>query len=502
MTGQSSGGDPAVNSKGKSSFTSDVVTLTAGSVFAQALIVLASPVLTRLYDPEDFGLYALFLSLTGILTIVACLRYELAIMLPKRDEEAANLLGLSLILVATTSALMVPVIWILRAPLLGLFNAPGLEPYLWLVPISVFLGGVFSALNYWNSRTKHFKRLSVARVTSSVTSTGTQMGAGLAGYATGGSLIGAGILGMVVSTLVLGGQICRDDHRVFRNSINAKGMKWGLRRHRKFPIFDSWTALMNSISIQLPIFLLSAYFSPAVVGYYALSYRVLHLPINIIGSAVAQVFFQRATVTNFEGDLHDLVENLFIRLIIVGMLPFLMIFLVGEDIFTVFFGTSWAEAGVYAQIMSLWLFFVFITSPLSTLFAVFEKQSTFLLINILLLVVRVATLTFGGMTGSARLALIFYTIGSIIIWIYTIFWILNRSGVPFLQIIRNTAAYLLCCISIICLIIIAKYVTHIGPSGVVILSILGSLIYYSYIITKDDLLKSYVCGFLGRTNLK
>lgn len=178
-----------------STFASDVLTLATGTVLAQALAVLAAPLLTRLYSPGDFGIYALFLSLTGIVSVIACLRYDLAIMLPDKDGEAVNVLALSLLLAACMSLLLIPLLLVGKDHALAILNASGLEPYLWMVPLSVFLGGAFNALSYWNSRTKQFKRLSVARVASSVASTGSQIGAGLAWHATGGSMICGSISG-------------------------------------------------------------------------------------------------------------------------------------------------------------------------------------------------------------------------------------------------------------------------------------------------------------------
>ena len=350
-------GDPpevkASNSR-KSSFASDVLTLSVGTLFAQAILILVSPVLTRLYGPEDFGLFAIFQSVTGIFITVACLRYELAIMLPERDCEAANLLGLSILLAAATSALMVPMIWLLRDPLLRHLNAFELLPYLWMVPLAVFLGGAFSALNYWNSRTKRFLRLSVARVTSSVMATGTQIGMGLAGYPTGGSLIGAGILGSAVSTFVLGGQIWRDDHRVLQDSVCARGMMSGLRRYHKFPMIDILSSFLNALSWQIPVLFLSAFFSSAVAGYYALGFRVIQLPMSFVGSAVSQVFFQRCVNAKAEGTLRNVVENVFHLLVVFSLLPMLMLTIYGRDIFAFVFGERWAEAGVYAQFLGAW----------------------------------------------------------------------------------------------------------------------------------------------------
>ncbi len=146
-----------------SSFASDVLKLVGGTTFAQALAILAVPVLTRIYAPEAFGVAALSTAITGIVAVISGLRYELAIMLPEKDEDAANVLGLSLLIVAGMSALMGLVVWLGQEWLVRLLNAPGLAPYLWLAQIAVFLSGTFLALNGWNSRTKRFGRLSIAR---------------------------------------------------------------------------------------------------------------------------------------------------------------------------------------------------------------------------------------------------------------------------------------------------------------------------------------------------
>ena len=151
-----------------SSFAADVLKLVTGTTIAQVITILAAPVITRLYGPEAFGLLTLFASITSIIGVVACMRYEMAIMLPKTDEEAANLLGLCLLCVAVVSGLTVPALYFGGDAILSMLRAPGLEPYLILVPVFVFISGVFLALNYWNSRTKHFGRLSVARITSSL----------------------------------------------------------------------------------------------------------------------------------------------------------------------------------------------------------------------------------------------------------------------------------------------------------------------------------------------
>ena len=169
---------PSPEPSRSTSFATDVLKLVTGTTFAQVITILASPLLTRLYGPEAFGFLALFTSITSIIGVVACMRYELAIMLPKTDEEAANLLGLCLLCVVVVSGLTVPALYFGGDALLSMLRAPRPGSYLVLVSPFVFVSGVFLALNYRNSRTKHFGRLSVARVTSSFAITGTQLGAG------------------------------------------------------------------------------------------------------------------------------------------------------------------------------------------------------------------------------------------------------------------------------------------------------------------------------------
>ncbi len=356
------------------SFARDVLKLVSGTAVAQLLGILASPILTRLYTPDAFGVLAIFTSIVSILGVVACLRYELSIMLPDSDEEAANLFAVSLSFAVLVSLLTVPLVWWGREPLLRWLNAPQLGPYLSLVPPAVLVAGVILALNYWNTRTKQFGRLSIARVSGSVATTSTNLGFGFLGNATSGVLIAASFGGQVVNATILAIHSWRDNSRLFLHSISWQKMLAGISRYRKFPLFGTWSALLNTISWQLPAFLLAAFFSSSVVGFYALGFRILQMPMRLIGAAIGQVFFQQAAQAKVQGTLAELVEATFRRLVMVGLFPMLMLTIIGRDLYVVIFGQNWAEAGVYTQILGVWAFFWFISSPMSTLFSILEKQ--------------------------------------------------------------------------------------------------------------------------------
>jgi O-antigen/teichoic acid export membrane protein len=480
-------------SKQSSGFAANVLKLVTGSVFAQGLGVLAAPIVARLFAPEAFGVAALFASITGIIGVVACLRYELAIMLPKTDEEAANLLGLSLFFVLIITGISVLIVFFAGDVIAGLLKSPELKKYFWLTPVSVFCGGIFLALNYWNSRIKHFGRLSIARVVSSVVAQTTKLGAGFAGFVSGGVLIGTGILGQIVSTAVLGGQIWRDDRGLFKTSIRWKKMIAGLKRHKKFPIYGTWSALLNTASQQLPALLLAFYFSPKIVGFYALGQAVLSMPMGLVGSAVAQVFFQKASEAhNSTGNLSQVVEEVFKRLVSLGIFPILLLTLIGEDLFIVAFGARWAEAGVYMQILGLWIFFQFISSPISALFSVLEKQRAGLFFNGVLFCTRTASLIVGGMTGDVKFTLLLFASTGVVCYGFLCFWLISKVGLPFISAFYQIVKYSVYSSPLLIVIALAKWSFGVQEIGVFILGLCCLVVYYLLVIRQDKELRKSI----------
>jgi len=425
----------------RTSFGHDVLKLVSGTALAQILTVLAMPLLTRLYAPEPFGTLVLFISLSSVISLISCMGYELAIMLPETDEQAANVLGVSLGFVTIVSVLTVPFVWWSRASLSQWFDAPGLTSYLWLMPPTVFITGIFLALSCWNVRSRRFSRLSVARISQSLAALSTQLGGGYAGVANGGMLIGGHIAGQATATAVLAGQIWRDDRTLIWRSLQLRVMLSAIRRYRRFPLYGSWSALLNTVSWQTPALLLSAFFSPIVAGCYALGFRILQMPMSLIGSAIAQVFFQRAADARSQGTVGHLTEAVFRRLVLISLFPMLTLAIVGRDLYIVAFGSRWAEAGHYTQILSVWALFWFISSPLQDLTSALEKQRFAAVWNLGLLITRVLSIVVGGLLGNVYLALTLFSVTGILMYGFLFTAQLSWVGVPW----RRTLRILLSC---------------------------------------------------------
>jgi O-antigen/teichoic acid export membrane protein len=329
--------------------------------------------------------------------------------------------------------------------------------------------------------------MSRARISASLSQAGTQIGAGGIGYVSGISLIIGSLVGKIFSVMTLIHSSLKKG--VYFRQINLENLSAGIRRYKKFPIIDTWSTLLNSLSWQLPVLLLSAFFNSAIVGFYSLGFRLLQMPMSFIGSSISQVFYQRASESKKEGTLDVLAENVFRILVLIGLFPILILTLSGDAIFGVILGMEWVEAGVYVQILSIWGFIWFISSPLSTLYVVFEKQEFGLKYNTFNLITRALSLLIGGYLGNVYVALGLFAISGIFVYGYLCLKMLHYAGV------KNSTAgkivfsnFKLFIPAAIVLIILRLYSDNLYLiTGVAIAS---CITYYLYILKTDTQLQS------------
>ena len=411
-----------------SNFITNVLKLISGSVTAQVLSILLIPIITRIYNPDDFGIFQLFMSISGILVIVSTFSYQFAIMLPKTEEDAANVVSVCTVLVVFT-ALLTGILILFIPENVKIFNTPGISRYLPLLPLIIFLNGMFFVQNYWLSRKTRFGVIAGSRVSNTLTSKAFQIGFAKWSVTPFG-LVGGFIAGYVFADLVMLRGI-KKDIQVFKK-ISIKRMKEMAIQYKQFPLFSSWSSIANAISPQVPAFLLAYFYSTSVVGYFSLANQVVNMPMGIVGSAIGQVFFQKVSEVkngNGEGDMKVIVGEVYKKLISIGIFPMILLMLLGEQIFTFAFGESWYISGIYVKILVPWIFLVFLSSPISTLYNIFEKQKVWLIFSIILLVSRVVALLIGGTYGSPEFALALYSFTGIVFWLWNNAYLLGLAGI-------------------------------------------------------------------------
>jgi len=392
---------------GRGGFRRQVLTLLSGSGIALTVAYFTQPVLTRLYAPDAFGTSDYFGMLLAVFLTIGSLRYEDAVMTPRDDQEASAVLRLALLLTLGWALLLsVTVLW--REPLCAALGVPGLAPWLWLLPLTLVLSKASRLMEAWLSRLKRFRPISVGQVAATSAVAGTRITAGVLASVPGpGGLIGGTAVGHMVTTLLYAPLVARL-RPVLRSPEETRrpSPAWIARRYRRFAIYSMPAAFLNSIVTRLPVVLLPIYFSVTAVGLYGRAFLTLAVPLGLVGSAVAQVFFVHAGEAHRAGALGPLAGAVHRRLVLVGLFPTLAVMAAGPDLFEIVFGADWRPAGGYLQVLAPWLFTSAIASPLTRIFDVLERQRADLLTSIFMFLLLGTALAAGGRTGEIGLTLV------------------------------------------------------------------------------------------------
>lgn len=420
----------------KSAFARGVSVLIGGTAGAQLLSVLAIPFITRLYTPDDFGLLAAFTAFLSFFTVVAAGRYDLTIPLPEKDEEAVNLLALGASIVIVMSFICTIVFLLWAKQIAQAINTPELADYLWIIPIALFFGGMYQLFSKWAVRDKQFSLIAKTRLVQ----TASMLSVQLIGYVFGPIALllghsvgqGAGVIALVRSAFKKKEvKICSLDD-MWRMAV----------RYKQFPIYSTWTALFNTASLQLAPLIFIALFGAGVAGLYALTLRVLTLPINLIGNAIGSVFLSTAPQAHRDGELAVLVQGLHAKLALAGALPLVILLFFGPDLFAFAFGEKWRQAGVYAQWMAPWIYLQFQWSPLSMLASVLELQKAALVSQLLTFVSRFGALLVAWQWNfNADESILLFAVVSAFVYLGRMLWFIRKSGASSMRIILTDIKY-------------------------------------------------------------
>ena len=344
-------------------FAKYVLTLMTGTILAQAVPIAIIPILTRIFTPEDFGLLALYGAFVSILGVVATGRYEIAIMLPKEEEAARVLLQVSVLVALCISIFISIPLFLWSIEIANFLGNKAIAPWLYLVPVSVLLTGVYQALTYWNNRQKKFKNTAISRVNQSLFQGITQTGLGFVQIS--GGLIWGQFIGVITTLAYL---LKKDrSYKKILQKADANELKLQMKKYQKFPKYGVVGSLCDAIATQMPVFMLTKFYSSTITGMFSLTFRVLNIPTAIISSAIAQVLFQNVVEISHTAPekLNRYIMKMFLILFFIYLPVVPILFFWGDTLFTFVFGEEWGQAGVYAGYLVIAVAIRFAVSPLS-----------------------------------------------------------------------------------------------------------------------------------------
>ena len=394
-------------------FVRNVLTVATGTALAQAITIAAMPILSRMYSPAAFGLLATFVVLCDTAYQVACLGYQGSIVLPKRDQSA-HTLWVSCICIGIASCILAEVVFLMQGERIAAWlGNPELEEWLWLVPVVMLIMVAFETTTYWCTRHKKFGQISTGIVSNRLAAVGTQLalGAVSATAAPSGLLIG-NVFGSLTGLSVISAQGMRNMPAHYWKNLRLRRIFLLLHRYRHFPGYGLLSNLFAAAGRALPVICLGYFFTPAIVGFFAMSNRLVTAPIQLLSKAVVQVFYERANRANVDGNLGELTAGLYERMVALIMTPMGLLGLAAPDLIAVLLGGQWIQSGVFMQWLVIWLFFVATISPLHKIFLILERQRELAVINVVLFLVSAAALIAGGFSDDATLAIAFFAIAS------------------------------------------------------------------------------------------
>ena len=406
----------SVKLRPKSEFSRNVLTLMTGTTIAQVIPIAISPILTRIYTPDDFGVFALYMSIASIISVVATGRYEMAIMLPKEGEEqdVKSIVKLIIILLSMVTFITFLIVLFFNQAITNLFENQELSNWLYFLPISVFLVGLYQVYNYLLIREKNFKRLSVNKIIVSTTNASTKLAYGFT-VSSGFGLLFGSITGYIISIFFIIKSKVVSKYFCFKNNP----IKEVAKEYQSFPKYDVSSVLINVVANQLPLLALGKFFGMGVVGFYSLMYKVLMMPIGLLSSTILDVFKQRATEDyNKHGNCKDIYLKTFKSLVLIGMVPFTVLGVFAPEIFVFVFGENWRVAGEFAQIMTPMFFLNFIVNPLSYTFFIAQKQKLNLIGQFALLVLTIIAICIGMQFNNEYLTVMAFAISYSFVYIF------------------------------------------------------------------------------------
>lgn len=395
----------------KNIFFQNILVVAGGNTAAKLVSILATPIITRLYTPDDYGVYTVFMSVIGVTGSLATLRYSVTIPLAREDKTADNLLKLCFLVTFSLSLLWLIVVSIFKGAISEHFQSDSLQKYLWLIPLVFFGKGIYEALNNWAIRYKGFKLITRTKISQSVSSSVIKIGFGILKITPLGL-----ILGVIAEEITGIGSLfskLRKVRPVFFKNNSLRNIKSAAIRYKEFPLIQSWSQFLLALGTQLPVLLLGLVFHNEVVGVFGLAMSLISIPMDLIGQSVAQVYYAEIAKLGKENSkkIYDLTISLIKKLFIVGLLPVGLLIALGPWLFKLVFGPEWVEAGTYARLLSLMIITRFISSPISNIFNVYEKQKKQLVLNVLRIVLVLLVFWISGfLSFSSNLTIGLYSL--------------------------------------------------------------------------------------------
>jgi len=428
--------------KREGSFLQNLAYTISGSAYGILLQLIFSPILARIYTPDAYGNFGVYMAIVSNISMVSMLMLPNAFVIPKKEKEFASLLQLTSFLAISTSVLTFLIFSLFGNQIASFFNHDGPQWWYYLIGPSLFLVNFKQINSNWIIRLKLFKKsVKVGFVTSLLGRLFNLIYGLLSRGAIAGLILGE-ITGKTIGLFVQIKIILSGNYHILLKGFSFKKIWNALSQYRNYPLFLLPGNYLNLLAGQLPIFLFSSAFGFQMVGFYTFSLALLDMPLRLIGNSISPVFLQKAAeVQNNQPEkLGAITKEAFQKLLFVALIPFGLISAFGDYLFLLVFGENWEMAGTFCRILSVFYMFRLSVSPISSVLAIIRKEKYNLFNSGVIFTLRVISLLVGVyLIQDIIIALLLFSLSGVIaifVLIYIIFKFLKQN--PFKIIFQST----------------------------------------------------------------
>lgn len=354
----------------KSRALQSVAKLMLGNAGGQVIGIIAVPILVREYSVEAFGTQAIFLSLTNILGGMASCGYHGAIILPKSYSQARDIWAIAVCLALLVSTLIIA---ILNA--CEMFVAwANLGLYIWLIPLSVTASIVMESNMAWLNRSRRYSFMSMMQMVVSIVNFITAYGYAKF-FCDGGGLIYSAFVGNLLAGIVVIAYCSKDQYPLL-TTYSLQRLWLQIKAYKSFPIFVLPSNILHYFCMQVPIFVLQTIGGEQVVGLFAMTNKILGMPINFIGNALSKVFIKELN-DRWEktGSVYTLYKRLVYVLATLNGVPFCIMYFLLPYIVILVLGGGWEKTAEYCRLLLPMYYFALFSGINNALILVTMNQS-------------------------------------------------------------------------------------------------------------------------------
>ena len=407
-----------IKKKKYSEFKKNILKLLTTISFAQLIPLIITPLLTQYFSAEEFGLYGLYISICSILGVIAAGRYDLAIMLPKKNKDAINIVAIGFFLSIASSFLFLIILTVFKNTLFEITRSELFIKYYFFIPISILIISFNQIFMVWFNRQKNYSLIGDQNLLKSTSNSFSSLFLGIKSISLGM------IIGNIISLFITVSFNIYDFLKSSNTSlINRRDIVKNFKKYIIFLKYSTISNLFNSLSSIGLTLLIAIFFGTKIAGFYFLAERIISIPISIVTNSVSQVYFQKASTLFYSNkkELFELTVNVQKKIFYI-LFPFLFIISVfGGYIFSIF-GNEWIESGLILKYFAIFILFKNLYSPISTIGDILKKQKLLLFFNISLFFFQLCSFYFlkeyGDIKPALLLSSIFGAIHYIILNIY------------------------------------------------------------------------------------